>query len=143
VTGRRRPDALLAANIAFAVTVVLHGIDHSRQARGVGALATEVVAGGTVIFVLTATTLVLSLRNHPRAALFAAVIGLSTAVGVSLSHLAPHWSAFSDPYADLSLDVLSWIVMLAEIAAAAVLGIVGLRELPGVRRSAAGYHSTG
>jgi hypothetical protein len=129
VPSRRSLDAVAAASIVFAVTVVAHGIDHSRQARGVGALATEVVAGGTVIFALTALVVVLAVRRHPRAPLFAAVTGFTVAIGVSLSHLAPHWSAFSDPYADLSLDALSWIVMLAEIAAAFALGIVALREL--------------
>ncbi len=48
---------------------------------------------------------------------------------MAASHIAPHWSAFSDPYPDLHVDALSWGVMLAEIAAALIVGAVGVREL--------------
>jgi hypothetical protein len=124
---RVRLDALTLASIAFVVSNVLHGIDHERQ--GTARLTTEVVAGGTVLTILALATLGLTLRPHPRAPLFCAVVGLWTAVAVAASHLAPHWSAFSDPYPDLSLDALSWVVMLAEIAAALALGVIGVREL--------------
>ena len=126
---RRRLDSLALANVAFVVAVVLHGTDHVRQSRGVGALTTEVLVGGTVIAIAAFATLPLTLRHHPRAPLAAAVVGLWTAVGVSASHLAPHWSAFSDPYPSLSLDAYSWTVMLAEIAAALVFGLIGIKEL--------------
>jgi hypothetical protein len=57
----------------------------------------------------------------------ASLIGFGAAVGVILAHLAPHWSAFSDPYWHLHQDAYSWSVMLAEIVAGFVLGIVGLQ----------------
>jgi hypothetical protein len=78
---------------------------------------------------------VLALREDRRAAPVCAAIGAGAVLGVSASHLAPHWSAFSDPYPELSPDLLSWIVMLTEIAAALVLAVAGARELP--RRSCA------
>jgi hypothetical protein len=111
--------ALVAANL-------LHTADHLRQ--GTGRLSSEVFAGGTVLTLAALLTLFLALRGDPRAPLVAAVVGLWTALGVAASHVAPHWSAFSDPYPDLSVDALSWAVMLAEIAAAFVLGVVGLRQ---------------
>jgi hypothetical protein len=126
---RRRVDALVAANVAFVTAVALHAVDHLTQERGVGALSSEVVWGGTVVFLLAAASLALSVVHHPRAPLLSAVVGLWTAVAVSASHLAPHWSAFSDSYADLSLPAYSWAAALAEIAAALVLGLVGLRAL--------------
>ena len=52
-----------------------------------------------------------------------------SALGVIASHVAPHWSAFSDSYFEIHADALSWIVMLAEVVAAAYLGFVGFREL--------------
>jgi hypothetical protein len=122
-------DVLVAANVAFVAAVALHGLDHVFQARGVDALSTEVVSGGTAIFVLAATSLGLALWHHPRAPLVSAVVGLWTAVGVSASHLAPHWSAFSDPYADASLPAYSWAGALTEIVAAVGLGLVGLWAL--------------
>lgn len=121
--GRR----LVVAHLVFLLTMVLHGADHVRQ--GTGRLTPEVFWGGLFLAALALAPLPLTLRRHPRAPLVAAVVGLWTALAVSASHLAPHWSAFSDPYPDLSLDAYSWAVMLAEIAAALVFGLIGLTEL--------------
>jgi hypothetical protein len=123
----RRPDSLTVAAAAFVAANVAHTLDHLRQ--GTGDLATEVLAGGTVLSVFAVLTLVLALRHHPRAALWAAVVGTWSALGVIASHVAPHWSAFSDSYFEIDADALSWVVMLAEVAAAAYLGFVGFRKL--------------
>ena len=87
----RRLDTLSLAAAAFVAANLLHTLDHLRQ--GTGDLATEVLAGGTVISILAVLTLVLALRRHPRAALWAAVVGTWSALGVIASHMAPHWSA--------------------------------------------------
>ena len=132
----RRLDSLSLAAGAFVAANVLHSLDHLRQ--GTGALATEVLAGGTVLSILAILTLVLALRHHPRAPLWAAVVGTWSALGVIASHIAPHWSALSDSYFEIHADALSWVVMLAEVFAAAYLGFAGFRELrrpvPGSRR---------
>src|SRR4051794_4806913 len=119
--------ALAVGSIAFLAANVLHTLDHLRQ--GIGDLTTEILAGGSLITAAALVTLDLALRDDPRAPLAAAVVGLWSALGVAASHIAPHWSAFSDPYPDLDVDALSWVVMLAEIAAALTLGVLGLREL--------------
>ena len=123
----RRLDALSLAAAIFVAANLLHSLDHLRQ--GTGDLATEVLAGGTVLSALAVLTLVLALRHHPRAALWAAVVGTWSALGVIASHMAPHWSAFSDSYFEIHADALSWVVMLAEVVAGAYLGLVGFREL--------------
>ena len=114
----RRLDTLSLAATAFVAANVLHSLDHLRQ--GTGDLATEVLAGGTVLSILAVLTLVLALRRHPRAPLWAAVVGTWSALGVIASH------------------ALSWVIMLAEVFAAAYLGFAGFRELrrpaPGSRR---------
>ena len=56
----------------------------------------------------------------------AAAVGLWSALAIAASHLAPHWSAFSDPYSELTVDALSWIAVFAEIGSALALGLVGL-----------------
>ena len=89
----RRLDTLSLAAAAFVAGNVLHTLDHLRQ--GTGNLTTEVLAGGTVISILAVLTLVLALRRHPRAALWAAVVGTWSALGVIASHMAPHWSGLS------------------------------------------------
>jgi hypothetical protein len=129
----RRPDTLTLAAAAYVAANVLHTLDHLRQ--GTGGLATEVLAGGTVLSILAVLTLVLAVRRHPRAPLWAAVVGTWSALGVVASHVAPHWSAFSDSYFEIHADALSWAVMLVEVAAAAYLGFVGFTEL---RRPARG-----
>jgi hypothetical protein len=123
----RRLDTLSLAAAAFVAANLLHTLDHLRQ--GTADLATEILAGGTVLSALAVLTLVLALRRHPRAPLWAAVVGTWSALAVIASHIAPHWSAFSDSYFEIHADALSWVVMLAEVAAAAYLGLVGFTEL--------------
>ena len=52
-----------------------------------------------------------------------------SAVLIASAHFAPHWSAFSDSYLDLSLDPFSWLAAGVEVAAALALGFVGLQHL--------------
>jgi hypothetical protein len=118
---------LAGAAALFVAANVLHSLDHVRQ--GVDRLALEVVAGGTLLSIAALLALVLALRRDPRAPIVCTATGLAGALGVAAGHLAPHWSALSDPYPDLALDALSWAVMLAEIAAALVLAVAGARQL--------------
>jgi hypothetical protein len=124
---RKGKDSLAVAAVAFVIANVLHTLDHLRQ--GLGGLSPLILVGGSALSLLALIAMVMALRQHPRASSFCAVVGLTGALGVAASHLAPHWSALSDPYPDLSVDALSWAVMLAEIAAALALGIVALRQL--------------
>ena len=117
---------LLAASALLLIGVAVHGVDHVLQERGIGALTTEVRAGGFVIAVLAAVVFVLVRRAHPRAPAMAAGVGAYVVVSVTASHFAPHWSAFSDPYSDLDLPVLSWAAAGFEVACAAVLAAVGV-----------------
>jgi hypothetical protein len=129
--------AMRLAAVGFVIAMLLHGLDHVMQDRGVGALTPQVYWGGTVLFVLAFGALALIFIGHPRAAVAATFTGFWTAFAVSLSHLAPDWSAFSDPYSDLGLGAWSWTVMLAEVAMGVVLGLAGARELVRARAVAA------
>jgi hypothetical protein len=127
-------DPLAAAAVGFVVANILHTLDHFRQ--GVAGLSPAIFVGGTTLTVLAIVVMVMALRQHPRTAALAAVVGFSGAVGIASSHLAPHWSSLSDSYPEIHADALSWVVVLLEIGAALVLGIVAVREL---RRSAVGH----
>jgi hypothetical protein len=127
-------DPLAAAAVGFVVANILHTLDHFRQ--GVGGLSPAIFVGGTTLTLLAIVVMVMALRQHPRTAALAAVVGFSGAVGIASSHLAPHWSSLSDSYPEIHADALSWVVVLLEIGAALVLGIVAVREL---RRSAVGH----
>jgi hypothetical protein len=131
--GRR---LLLAASAGLLLTVALHGADHALQDRGIGALTTEVRAGGGVNAAAAAIAFVLALRDHPRAPQVGAFVGGYIALGVTVAHFAPHWSALSDPYADLDLGVVSWAAAASEVLAAAALCAAGIAVLRQRRASA-------
>jgi hypothetical protein len=123
----RRINLLALAAVVFGLTILFHGADHIR--RGTGPLTPEVYWGGAVLALVNFTVIGFVLRRHPRAPLLCAFVGLWTAAGVSAAHLAPHWSAFSDPYPDQSLDALAWVAMLSEVVAALVLAAVAIAAL--------------
>ena len=125
-TTARGHRMLLVASAALLIAVGLHGVDHTLQDRGIGALTTEVLAGGLIIGGLAALVFVLALRGHPRAPLMAVGVGAYIALSVSAAHFVPHWSALSDPYSDLDLGVVSWAAAAFEVACAAVLAAVGV-----------------
>jgi hypothetical protein len=107
---------LLLANLALAILLAGHIADHAlRQpadAQLSAAGGSPGLLGAAAVFVSLALVAV-GWRHAP---LFAGVVGLLTAVGFVAVHLAPHWSMFSDPYADRYLDAVSWIEMLAALA---------------------------
>ena len=113
--------------IAFLAANLLHTADHFRQ--GTGDLTTEILVAGSGLTIGAAIVLILALRDHPRAPLFATVIGFAGAIGIVAAHIAPHWSALSDSYVEGGQDALSWVVVLIEISTAAALGFAGLRDL--------------
>lgn len=132
----RRPtrggrDLLRIAAVAFVAANLLHGLDHERQ--GTGRLAAEVKIGGALLTMVAFAALVLVLRRHRRAPLVATVVGFWSALNVAAAHIAPHWSALSDPYPEIHADALAWAVMLLEVGTALFLGVVGLRALRGRR----------
>ena len=127
---------LLIANIALAVLLVVHIADHTVRQPAVGQLGLVASLPGLLGTVAVFVALVLVARGTRNAAQFAGVIGLLTAVGFVAVHLAPHWSMFSDPFADRRLDAGSWIEMLAALAGGLWLSFEALRELPAARRPA-------
>ena len=112
---------------AFLAANLLHTADHFRQ--GVSGLSWEILVAGTSLTIGAIVVLLMVLRNHEHAALFATIIGFTGAIGIVASHIAPHWSALSDSYVEGDQDALSWIVVLVEISTAAALGFAGLRAL--------------
>ena len=111
----------------FAASLVIHGADHLR--RGFTAVTAEVLWGGSLLSVAGLATVLFVLCGHRLAPLLAVVVGFPTALGVAASHLLPRWSALSDSFVSGDADLLSWVVVLAEIVGAFMLGVAGARTL--------------
>jgi hypothetical protein len=114
------------AALLLALADVLHALDHTRQGRTLGF---EVYAAGVAGWIALAVLLVLVARGHRLAAPYAAAVGASVAVGFVLVHVAPHWSAFSDPYSAFDPDALSWALVAVPVAAGLWLVAVAVRAM--------------
>jgi hypothetical protein len=125
---RFRGDALTVAALAFLTANLLHGADHVRQQ--LAGVNSAVMLGGAALTAAAVAVVVLVIRQSPHAPLFATAVGVSAAVGVAASHIAPHWGLFSDSYVnDIHPDPIAWAVMLLEVASGVVLGAVGARRV--------------
>lgn len=118
---------LLIANFALAALLVVHIADHTVRQPADAQLGLVASLPGLLGTVAVFVALVLVARGTRDAAQFAGVIGLLTAVGFVAVHLVPHWSMFSDPYADRHLDAGSWIEMLAALAGGLLVSYEALR----------------
>ena len=123
--------ALGRAALLLTVADVLHALDHTRQGRTLGF---EVYAAGVAGWIALAVLLVLIARGHRLAAPYAVAVGLSVAVGFLAVHVAPRWSAFSDPYSGFDPDWLSWVLVAVPVLAGLWLVVVGLRAMAAPRR---------
>lgn len=115
--------SLTAAAWVFVGGLVLHNADHAR--RGLSVTGEGVIWGGTLLLVLSAAMLTLVFTRHPIAPMAATVIGGTAAIGVSASHLLPDWGPLSEELAAAGVDGFTWVAVLSEIAAGALLAAVG------------------
>ena len=118
---------LLIANVALAALLVLHVADHALRQPAADQLSLVASLPGLLGVVAVFVSLAFVAREERRAPQIAVVVGLLTALGFIAVHLAPHWSMFSDPYADRYLDAGSWIEMLTALAAGLLVAYEALR----------------
>jgi hypothetical protein len=119
---------LVAADVA-------HALDHTRQGRD---LAAEVYTAGVSGWIALGLLLVLVARGHRLAAPYAAAVGVAVAAGFLAVHVAPHWSAFSDPYSAWDPDALSWALVVLPLLAAVNLVAQAARARSRTHRSPPG-----
>ncbi|MDQ6749829.1 MAG: hypothetical protein M3Z33_03615 [Actinomycetota bacterium] len=118
---------LLFANLALAILLAAHIADHALRQPATGQLSLLASLPGLLGAAAVFVSLALVARRYRHAPAVAGVIGLLTALGFVAVHLVPHWSMFSDPYADRYLDAGSWIEMLTAMAGGLVLAFEALR----------------
>lgn len=127
---------LARANLLVLVLLAAHTLDHAVNQPQRSLPATGGVVG-VVGFVILAISATLALRRSPLAPAASALAGSLTALGFVAIHLLPQWSgAISDPYWDFSANALSWVLLLAPLAAALALAAVAARELAAPPRAA-------
>ncbi len=123
-----RAGVLVAANLMLLGLLALHSLDHTlRQSAAVPA---EAALAGAAGFAAALIALGLALAGSRWVFAFTAFVGLATATGFVAVHVLPEWSVFSQPYADIDVDNLSWAGMLVPAAAAAGVGVLALRLRP-------------
>ena len=105
--------------------LIVHALDHSlRQSAPV---PTEASTLGTLGFVVTGAALVLAVLGSRWAWPLTTLVAFGTFAGFLLVHVAPDWGPFSQPYADIPVDALSWVAMLVPAAVAFGVGVYSLR----------------
>jgi hypothetical protein len=95
-TGSWEYAFLRYATLAYAFGLIVHTSDHLR--RGTSVITPEVLWAGTVSTAAGAGVIFLVLAGHRLAPAAAAAFGFPVALGVTLVHLLPHWSVFSDAF---------------------------------------------
>lgn len=121
-------STLAKANLVLLGLLVGHLLDHAfnQPARDLPVTGSAVAVIG---FAVLAGSAVLALRRSPLAPHAAVFAGTSTALGFTAIHLLPAWSEpISDPYSAFSANALSWVLVIAPLAAALALTALGLRE---------------
>src|SRR5438874_5088700 len=112
--------------IVYGVGLIFHTADHVR--RGAGFLSTQVQVVGAISTVIGIGVVVLVLKRHRSAPLFAAAFGPLAGLGAAAAHLLPRWSSFSDSFIHArgtGVTSISWISISIEVAGAIAMGIFG------------------
>lgn len=118
---------LQRAGLVLIAGFVVHNADHAR--RGIAATSEPVVWIGTFALVVVAVMLTLVFTGHGLAPFAATAVGFAVAAGVAAVHLLPSWGPLSDSLPSGNVDALTWVAVMAEIAAATFMGWTGLRIL--------------
>jgi hypothetical protein len=123
-------DSLARTGLVLFGLLALHTLDHAinQPAREVPAISGLI---GLLGFAIVALAVVLALMNNPYAPEAAILAGAGTVAGFIPVHLIGDWTPLSDPYWDFDANVLSWILLIAPMVAAAALTAEGFRRLGG------------
>lgn len=121
-------DSLTRWGLAVFVLLGAHTLDHavnqpSREVPALGGLV------GLLGFAIVATAVVLASRRSTYAPEAAIAAGVTTVFGFFVVHLLPDWTPLSDPYWDFEANFLSWLLLVAPLAASIGLAMQGVREL--------------
>jgi len=121
---------LLWSSAIYVVGLVSHTADHVR--RGISVLTGPVLGAGTLSTIAGIVIVWLIVARNRKAPFLAAIFGPTTAIGVVIVHVPPHWGVFSDPFigsTGTGVTAFSWIVVFLEVAGLLAMGISGIAVL--------------
>ena len=110
----------------YAFGLAVHTADHLR--RGLDAVTHHVFWLGNLSTLLGLVAVVAVFAGHRLAPLLAVSFGAPIAIGVSAVHLLPEWSsALSDSFPSHHAALVSYAVVLVEVAGAVAMSVIGYR----------------
>ena len=119
---------LTKANLLVLGLLVLHTVDHAvaQPARELPGSSSLVGAAG---FAITSASAWLAIHRSPLAPRVSAAVGFLTAQGIVAIHLMPSWWRWvSDPYWNFDASFVSWLSLIALLASAVYLTVIGIRD---------------
>lgn len=111
--------ALMVVNIIMICSILIHDGDHVRQAfMWSYSIPVSLLVLNLVVYLPTAIAIFLTKTRRFSATLVTAFGGLNTAIAFAKVHLlgaaSGLWGIWNEPYVDLGVDWLSWVI-LAEV----------------------------
>nr|WP_052478171.1 hypothetical protein [Kibdelosporangium sp. MJ126-NF4]CEL16591.1 hypothetical protein [Kibdelosporangium sp. MJ126-NF4]CTQ89058.1 hypothetical protein [Kibdelosporangium sp. MJ126-NF4] len=126
---------LTVANVLMLVLMVLHDLDHVRQAVAWNySIPLPLLLANMIVYVPNAVALFLILRRDRRAAFVTPFAGAAILIGFSVVHLigAPAFlGVWATPFTQLHVDIWTWVIFgltLAGCVPALIGGPVVLRR---------------
>jgi hypothetical protein len=120
-------DRLARSELLLFALLALHTVDHA-----VNQPSRDLPAGSGVIgiagFALVAVAIVAALFHSRWSAPIGLLAGAGTLAGFVVVHL-PGFGPLADPFSDFGPNALSWALLVAPMAAAALVAVVAVGEM--------------
>ena len=121
---------LVQAAVAQILMILIHDLDHIRQAYGwCYTIPVSVWLVNVSVYMPVTAALVAAVRQHRLAPTLLIVAGLLTASSFARVHLwrpfLPVWGIWNKSYLALGVDAASWLILVATVAVGVGAALVG------------------
>lgn len=127
----RNARRLVTLNVGVLLTLVLHDLDHLRQASAADYdIPVRLFAGNAAVYIPTLVALVLAWRRDGRARRWtvgSATVWLLGFVVVHLVGAGSYYGLWATPYPRLGVDALSWVLYVVPVATFVVAAVLASR----------------
>lgn len=121
----RAKRALMIINLIMLGSILIHDGDHIRQAYNWSySIPISLLVLNLVVYLPTVVAIFLTKTRRFSATIVTAFGGINTGIGFAAIHLLGSssglWGVWNDPYKELGVDWLSWVI-LAEVVMVGIL----------------------